>query len=266
MLEISKFYRSSRFSSETLKKAFEVFEAGINGAEMRTETLSITRGDTKYPYSKDEVDQFLIDRDKGDQFQWSRSVYVKPAGDYGLFVTASRSSCNVLVASTSEKHLRDVIAVFDREQAPIEATKSAPFTIFIGHGRNPAWRELKDHLHDLHNYSVEHYERISTAGFNVWDRLEMMLRSSTMAVLVLTGEDLAGDEKLALRARQNVIHELGLCQGRFGIHRALALVEEGIDLPSNLGGVDFIPFGSGNIKETFGLVLAAIRREFPNAY
>ena len=87
-----------------------------------------------------------------------------------------------------------------------------------------------------------------------------------MAVLVLTGEDLAGDEKLALRARQNVIHELGLCQGRFGIHRALALVEEGIDLPSNLGGVDFIPFGSGNIKETFGLVLAAIRREFPNAY
>lgn len=87
-----------------------------------------------------------------------------------------------------------------------------------------------------------------------------------MSLLVLTSEDLAGDEKHIGRARQNVIHELGLCQGRFGINRTLPLVEHGVEIPSNLSGIDYIPFTAGNIRETFGAVLAAIRREFPESY
>jgi len=42
-------------------------------------------------------------------------------------------------------------------------------------------------------------------------------------------------------------------------------MEEGIEEFSNIGGVQQLRFGKGNIKEIFGDVLATIRCEFPNA-
>ncbi|HLW34308.1 MAG TPA: TIR domain-containing protein [Chthoniobacterales bacterium] len=264
--EISKFYRNPQFPATVLEKAFDVFQAGTTNVESQIETFSITRDGIRYPYGSNERQQFLTDRENAEAYQWSRSSYVKGAGDYYFSVSGGGASCLVTVVSFSEKHLRDVIGIFDTAQVPTRPTKASPLTIFVGHGRSPEWRELKDHLRDHHDYTVEHYERVPTAGGIVWDRIQAMLETSTMALLVMTGEDLVGNSKEKMRARQNVVHELGLCQGRFGIHRALALVEEGVDIPSNLAGVDFISFKHGNIKETFGAILAAIRKEFPAAY
>ncbi len=83
---------------------------------------------------------------------------------------------------------------------------------------------------------------------------------STFALLVMTAEDLQadGDE----RARQNVVHEAGLFQGRLGFDRAIAVVEEGVEVFSNLDGIQQIRFSRGKIEETYGHVLATLRREF----
>jgi len=64
-----------------------------------------------------------------------------------------------------------------------------------------------------------------------------------------------------MRARQNVIHELGLFQGKLGFSRAIILLEEGTEQFSNIQGIEQIRFSKGNIRETFGEVLATIRRE-----
>jgi hypothetical protein len=40
------------------------------------------------------------------------------------------------------------------------------------------------------------------------------------------------------------------------------LVQKGVEVPSNLAGIQFIPFEQGRIRETFGDVLATIKREF----
>ena len=64
------------------------------------------------------------------------------------------------------------------------------------------------------------------------------------------------------RARQNVIHEIGLFQGRLGFTKAIVLKEEGAEEFSNIAGVHQNRFSKGNIKETFGDVLAVLRREF----
>jgi len=64
------------------------------------------------------------------------------------------------------------------------------------------------------------------------------------------------------RARQNVVHETGLFQGKLGFSRAIVVVEEGVEVFSNLQGIDQIRYSKGNIKETFGAVLATLRREF----
>ncbi len=87
-----------------------------------------------------------------------------------------------------------------------------------------------------------------------------MVAKSSFAVLIMTGEDEQADGER--RARQNVIHEAGLFQGRLGFARAILLLEEGVEEFSNVQGVQYIRFSKGNIKETFGEVLATLRREF----
>ena len=87
-----------------------------------------------------------------------------------------------------------------------------------------------------------------------------ILDSTSFAVLVMTGEDTMEDG--TIRARQNVIHEIGLFQGRLGFTKAVVLKEEGTEEFSNLYGVHQIRYSKGNIKETFGDVLAVLKREF----
>ena len=76
----------------------------------------------------------------------------------------------------------------------------------------------------------------------------------------MTGEDTQNDG--TLRARQNVVHETGLFQGRLGFSRGIVLLESGAEEFSNLYGIQQIRFAKGSIRETFGDVLANIKREF----
>lgn len=85
-----------------------------------------------------------------------------------------------------------------------------------------------------------------------------MAQKSTFALLVLTAEDTT-QEGLP-RARQNVIHEVGLFQGKLGFNRAIVLLENGVEMFSNMDGVQQIRYQ--NINETFGEVVATIKREF----
>jgi predicted nucleotide-binding protein len=144
---------------------------------------------------------------------------------------------------------------------PVPAAKPDPPTVFIGHGRSIQWRMLKDHLADLHGYRVEAFETGARAGHAARDVLEEMLRKSAFALLVLTAEDEQADD--TFRARQNVVHEAGLFQGRLGFCRAIVLIEDGCESFSNIEGIQHIRFSAQNIRETFGDVLATLRREFP---
>jgi predicted nucleotide-binding protein len=119
---------------------------------------------------------------------------------------------------------------------------------------------LKDHLHDQHGYPVEAYEVGARAGHTIRDILETMLAESAFAILVLTGED--EDKKGKLHPRLNVVHELGLFQGVLGFSKAIALLEDGTEEFSNIHGIQQIRYSKGNIRETFGDVLATLRREF----
>jgi hypothetical protein len=53
-------------------------------------------------------------------------------------------------------------------------TREPKPVIFIGHGRSPLWRYLKDHLQDKHGYQVEAYEIGARAGHAIRDILEDM--------------------------------------------------------------------------------------------
>lgn len=103
--------------------------------------------------------------------------------------------------------------------------------IFIGHGRSHVWRELKDFIVDRLELEYEEFNRISPAGRATSDRLKEMLEVSRIAFLVMTGGDEHADN--LLHARENVIHEVGLFQGRLGFERAIILLEKGCEDFSN---------------------------------
>jgi Predicted nucleotide-binding protein containing TIR-like domain len=97
--------------------------------------------------------------------------------------------------------------------------------IFIGHGRSHAWRELKDFIQDRLHLPVDEFNRVSIAGMPTATRLSEMLDAAAFAFLVMTAEDEQADGKE--RARENVVHEVGLFQGRLGFSRAIVLLEDG---------------------------------------
>ena len=131
--------------------------------------------------------------------------------------------------------------------------------IFIGHGGSPIWRELKDFIENTLELSTDEFNRISPAGKATSDRLKEMLEESRMAFLIMTGEDEQADG--SVQARQNVIHEVGLFQGKLGFEKAIILLEEGCEGFSNIHGITHIPFSKGNIKETFGEIIGVLKRE-----
>jgi predicted nucleotide-binding protein len=131
--------------------------------------------------------------------------------------------------------------------------------IFIGHGHSPVWRELKDFLQDRLHLTIDEFNSVSTAGVATSNRLEEMLYNAAFAFLILTAEDEQADG--ILRARENVVHEAGLFQGRLGFKKAILLLEETCDKFSNAHGLGHIPFPPGNIKAAFEQVREVLERE-----
>ena len=130
-----------------------------------------------------------------------------------------------------------------------DTTNNENKKIFIGHGRSHIWRALKDFIEGELKLPYEEFERISTAGKSINNRLEEMLEESCIAFIIMTGEDEQPDG--SLRARENVIHEVGLFQGRLGFEKAIILLEDGCARFSNIEGLIYLSFPKGNIKAAF---------------
>jgi len=130
---------------------------------------------------------------------------------------------------------------------------------FIGHGRSPLWRELKDFLQDRLHLSVSEFNAVSAAGIPTVERLTEMLNSAAFAFIIMTGEDEQADGQV--HARQNVIHEAGLFQGRLGFGKAIILLEDGCADFSNIHGLGVILFPRGQISACFEEVRKVLERE-----
>ena len=131
--------------------------------------------------------------------------------------------------------------------------------VFIGHGRSRLWARVKTYIEDELGLATVTYESEPRTGDSIVPILEKMLDQATFALLLLTAEDEvpAGGR----RARQNVVHEAGLFQGRLGFRRAVLLVQEGIEGFSNVAGLQHVPFSGENVEQTFYEVQRVLKRE-----
>ena len=145
------------------------------------------------------------------------------------------------------------------ESVPSSTTRSTGNRIFIGHGRSPAWREIKDFVSDRLKLPYDEFNREPVAGIPTSERLRAMLDQSAIAFLVMTAEDEQVDS--SFHARSNVIHEVGLFQGRLGMDRAIILLEKGCSEFSNIVGLSHIPFPRGHINACFEEIRRVLERE-----
>jgi predicted nucleotide-binding protein len=131
--------------------------------------------------------------------------------------------------------------------------------VFIGHGRSPLWRELKDFINDRLHLPWDEFNREATAGHTTTARLKAMMADAAFAFLVMTAEEERSDA--TLHARPNVIHEVGLFQGHLGIERAIILLEEGCSEFSNIIGLSQIRFPKNDIAARFEEIRRVLERE-----
>lgn len=144
----------------------------------------------------------------------------------------------------------------DKLKLEIESTKpktklksSGDGRIFIGHGRNNLWARVQIFLNDELKLKTLFFESESRTSESITNILNDFLDKSSFAIIVFTAEDETADGKI--RARQNVIHEVGLFQGRIGFDKVIILKQEGIEEFTNIAGLQYIPFSNDNIEQTF---------------
>jgi predicted nucleotide-binding protein len=141
----------------------------------------------------------------------------------------------------------------------VDSRQAKSRRVFIGHGRSTEWLKLRDLLVDQFKLQHDEFNRESAAGYATKERLEEMLEATGFAFLVMTAEDEHPDG--SHHARENVIHEIGLFQGRHGFRRAIVLLEEGCEAFSNISGLGQIQFPRGDVMAKSGEIRKVLERE-----
>ena len=199
---------------------------------------------------------------------WSRAVSRQIEKIYGTESEISKSWLPQHVPEDIEasKEIEKRIHLLEHYLISIERSgfktfveKKSGSQVFIGHGHSPLWRELKDFLKDRLLLPWDEFNREAVAGISTFERISEMLNSANFAFLIMTAEDQHSDEMT--HARQNVVHEVGLFQGKLGPRKAIILLEEGCTEFSNIIGLSQIRFPRGNISAVFEEIRRVLERE-----
>ena len=195
---------------------------------------------------------------------WSRdslaaSQGIKPAPHQCVAAVPAAATSLENAFDRLEKSVREAASHLRRIESRSKKASLVGTNVFIGHGRSPIWRELKDFVEDRLDLPVDEFNSVPVAGISTTARLSELLDSAAFAFLIMTAEDELADGRL--NARLNVVHEIGLFQGRLGFTRAIVLLEESCDEFSNIHGLNQIRFPKGNIGAKFEEIRAVLERE-----
>jgi hypothetical protein len=121
--------------------------------------------------------------------------------------------------------------------------------IFIVHGHDSGMRETVARFVEKFGLTPIILGERPNEGKTIIEKF-LSYSDVAFAIVLLTGDDRGGTknepfENLRLRARQNVIFELGFFIGKLGRKRVCALYEEGVEIPSDYQGVLFVPIDKG---------------------
>ena len=123
-------------------------------------------------------------------------------------------------------------------------------SIFISHGHADLLKyQLKDFVREKLGKTAVVLSEQPNNGMTIVEKLEAASEKCNKAIILLTKDDEMADGKM--RGRQNVIHEIGFFQGKFGRRNVVLLCEEGVESFSNISGIVYITFNRDHFPEVF---------------
>lgn len=236
-MQITRVYGRAYFPRSALEAALNE-AARVLGEELKPVRLEVeaARGTT---WGHDSIYEFFADYDRRPVRASAFWTGPPPGSVHVSFAYHADSFSSLVVDAPTRADVERIVAAFQRTSpipepppAPPLQPPTPPPTVFIGHGRATDWRDLHDHLTRHQGYTVEAYETGARAGHDI-------------------------------RARQNVVHEAGLFQGRLGFDRAVIVAKRGVETFTNSDGIQRIEY-TAEIRETFGDVVATLKRELGN--
>lgn len=180
---------------------------------------------------------------------------IKYATHFGSGGLWTEDQAEILYSGTQLiAYLEALIAEASPEQA---VRRPVSRNIFVSHGTpSTALDHLVEFLRTLGLNPIV-VEDQPSMGMSVDGKVEVYVAVSEAAVILATGDDKVGGET-ALRPRQNVIHEIGLCQKAFG-NKIIYLLEQGTEFPSNIRPKVYERFTKDNMTQAFKAVVRELR-------
>ena len=131
-----------------------------------------------------------------------------------------------------------------------EVKKEMCNSIFISHGHADLLKyQLKDFIKSRLGREALILSEQPNNGMTIVEKLEAASEKCNKAIILLTKDDEMADGNK--RGRQNVIHEIGFFQGKYGRKNVILLCEEGVELFTNISGIVYIQFNREHFAEVF---------------
>jgi hypothetical protein len=200
----------------------------------------------------------------GPWFNFESDFEIEFSGELGSFGHATlkyRSDGDHLrvgpqQVEISSDRMDRIVAYLDA--APREPGFDGEYRVFLGHGHGSDWKTIQQALESA-GFRVEAYESGGIAGQTAISIIIDMIHRCSSAVIYMTPDDLLSDGKTH-RARQNVVHEIGLAQGILGQLRTVIVQHEDVEMPTNLAGVNVVRHAPSALHDKLAEIVAYVEK------
>jgi predicted nucleotide-binding protein len=131
--------------------------------------------------------------------------------------------------------------------SPAAGSAAASGSVFVVYGHDASAKDALEAMLRRWGLTPLILDQEAASGLTLIEKLGKRVADVSYAAVLMTGDDLArvkgeADAPLVPRARQNVVLELGIFLGRLGRAHVAILYERGVELPSDIHGVEYLPF------------------------
>lgn len=176
---------------------------------------------------------------------------------YSLMVASDRtpqSAFDQAYRSGFEKSLRMIHVLIEDIESGMDASvelrpvEIGGIDVFVVHGHDEALKSRVARLLEKLKLNPIILHEQPNGGRTVIEKFEAHAMRAGFAIALLTADDLGRKRATSVdsdRARQNVVLELGYFIGALGRDRTVALIDEGVERPSDLAGLVYVPTTPG---------------------
>ncbi len=178
-------------------------------------------------------------------FDWFESYIEETSYQEKVKGVAEAKVRSIQLLSAAIELLQERLDDMAPQAAPAEISEKAAVSkrIFIVHGRDNDPKEAVARFVGSLGYEPVILHEQANKGRTIIEKFRDEAADVGFAIVLMTPDDKMSDN--VLRARQNVILELGFFLGALGPDRVAAIVKGEIERPSDFDGVVYLPYDAG---------------------